>query len=60
MKPLDYATRARDAPSGPAGTSNSETTGLPWLDTWPGVYAFVFACFVVWVGLLALLTVIYS
>ena len=60
MKPLDHATGAEDAPSGAAGTSNSETTGLPWLDTWRGVYAFVFACFVVWVGLLIALTVIFS
>jgi hypothetical protein len=61
MKPLDVnATGDEHAPSGPAGTSDSETTGLPWLDTWHGVYAFVFGCFVVWVGLLIALTVIFS
>jgi hypothetical protein len=30
-------------------------TGLPWPTTWPGVYVFVFASFVVWVVLLAAL-----
>jgi hypothetical protein len=30
-------------------------TGLPWLRTWPGVYAVVLICFVAWVVLLVVL-----
>ena len=38
----------------------SEETGLPVFKTWPAVYLFVFATFVVWVLLLAALTGIFS
>jgi len=43
----------------PAG-GNEELTGLPGLRTWRGVFLFVFGCFVLWVGLLLALTVLYS
>lgn len=35
-------------------------TGLPWLHTWKGVYLFVLGSFIIWVGLLVALTVIFS
>jgi hypothetical protein len=57
MKPGDPITTAADTPSGPA--QNNEATGLPLLRTWRGVYLFVFGCFVLWVVLLAMLTVIF-
>jgi hypothetical protein len=34
----------------------SETTGLPWPRTWPGVYLIVLASFILWVVLLVALT----
>jgi hypothetical protein len=37
-----------------------ETTGLPGLRTWRAVYTVVIGLFVLWVGLLAWLTVSYS
>jgi hypothetical protein len=49
-----------DAPPHTAGESVEESTGLPWLPTWTAVYWFVFGCFVVFVGLLAALTVVFS
>jgi hypothetical protein len=33
-----------------------EATGLPGLHSWRAVYLFVLGCFVLWVGLLTLLT----
>ena len=39
---------------------DDESTGLPGLHTWRGVYLFVLGVFVVWVGLLAVLTRMYS
>ena len=38
----------------------AETTGVPGLRTWRSVYFFVAGIFVVWVGLLAWLTALYS
>jgi hypothetical protein len=38
----------------------TETTGLPWPRTWPGVYLFVVASFMVWIGLLVALTRFFS
>jgi hypothetical protein len=35
---------------------NDEATGVPGLRTWRAVYLFVFGLFVVWVGLLVLLS----
>lgn len=52
-----------DVQAGPpetAGASGDQTTGLPWLGTWRGVYVLVFASFVIWVGLLVALTVTFS
>jgi hypothetical protein len=37
-----------------------ESTGLPWLRTWRGVYLFVFGCFILWVVLLLALAVGFS
>jgi hypothetical protein len=39
----------------PADEPPDEATGLPWPRTWPGVYAVVVICFVLWVGLLVVL-----
>ena len=39
---------------------DDKATGLPWLNTWRDVYIFVLGCFVLWVGLLVALTVIFS
>ena len=53
--PEDSITAAETPPDG-----KDEATGLPGLRTWRGVYLFVFGCFVAWVVLLIVLTVIYS
>jgi hypothetical protein len=42
------------------GTAADESTGLPGLRTWRRVYAVVLALFVLWVGLLAWLTLAYA
>ncbi|SDS10089.1 hypothetical protein [Opitutus sp. GAS368] len=39
---------------------DDESTGLPGLRSWPAVYVFVLGVFVLWVGLLAALTEVYS
>jgi hypothetical protein len=44
----------------PAGASGDQSTGLPWPATWRGVYVLVIASFVIWIGLLVALTVIFS
>ena len=44
----------------PAPAPESEGTGLPGFRTWKSVYLFVIGCFVLWVGLLVLLTVVFS
>jgi hypothetical protein len=46
------------AAGGTAG--DAEGPGLPGLRTWRGVYLFVLGCFIVWVGLLTLLTRMFS
>jgi hypothetical protein len=38
----------------------SETTGLPWPRTWPGVYLVVLASFALWIMLLVALTDIFA
>jgi len=43
---------------GPADPGDLQT-GLPLLRSWRGVYLFVFGCFVLWVMLLAMLTVLF-
>ena len=54
MKPPgDQTAEAGDA-------SKPESTGLPGFRTWRGVYLFVLSVFLLWVGLLTLLTVMYS
>ncbi len=39
---------------------DDEFTGLPGFRSWRAVYVFVLGVFVVWVGLLAVLTEVYS
>ena len=41
----------------PAPASDDEATGLPGVRTWRAVYAVVLGVFVVWLGLLAWLSV---
>lgn len=48
-----------EPPESPSG-GGDETTGLPGLRTWRDVYLFVFACFVLSVLLLLVLTMSYS
>jgi hypothetical protein len=40
--------------------TEAEPTGLPGLNTWRGVYVFVFGSFILWVALLFALTRIFS
>ena len=47
-------------PPEPAHQPDDETTGLPLLRTWRGVYLFVFGTFILWVVLLNLLTRMFS
>jgi hypothetical protein len=47
-------------PVKPPADDRDELTGLPGLRAWRHVYLFVFACFVLWVLLLLVLTVSYS
>ena len=44
----------------PALPAEEEPTGLPGLRSWRAVYGFVFASFLVWIGLLAALTWAFS
>jgi hypothetical protein len=44
----------------PDGESESESTDLPLLHTWPSAYGFVLASFVLWVALLYALTRFFS
>jgi hypothetical protein len=50
----------RAHPGAPAVEPPDGATGLPWLRTWPAVYAFVLICFITWVVLLAVLERSYS
>jgi len=50
---------AENAPGGRVPPSD-EITGLPGLRTWRSVYIFVICVFVLWVGLLTVLTRLYS
>lgn len=36
--------------------SETDDTGLPWPKSWNGAYTFVICTFVIWIGLLLLLT----
>jgi len=60
MKPQDDTINSHAGPPEMAGDSSDQTTGLPWLNTWRDVYILVFFSFVLWVGLLVALTVIFS
>jgi hypothetical protein len=54
MTPPVPPSSASVPPEDPAGP------GLPGFHTWRGVYLFVLGCFILWVGLLALLTGLFS
>jgi hypothetical protein len=60
MNPSEDIPPAAQTQAGRDVAGEVEPTGLPFLRTWPGVYLFVFACFVVCVALLAALTFIFS
>jgi hypothetical protein len=62
MNSGDDSTSAANPASGDAGadTRDHELTGLPWFDTWRAVYVFVLGSFVFWVGLLFVLSVVFS
>ncbi len=47
-------------PREPAVEPPDGATGLPWLRTWPGVYALVLICLITWVVLLVVLERSYS
>jgi hypothetical protein len=49
-----------DSPPDPQRGADDETTDLPWLRTWPAVYAFVLGSFVVWIVLLTTLSRAFS
>jgi hypothetical protein len=51
---------AQPGAPGPAVEPPDGATGLPWLRTWPGVYALVLICFITWVVLLVVLERSYS
>jgi hypothetical protein len=59
MKPPTDRPVSENAPGGRVPPSD-ETTGLPGLRTWRSVYFFVLGVFVLWVGLLTVLTRLYS
>ena len=44
----------------PPSEPNDESTGLPGLRSWRAVYLFVLGVFVLWIGLLTVLTEMYS
>jgi hypothetical protein len=50
---------AQRTASNPAGPDDA-ATGLPWLESWAGVYAFVIGCLVTWVVLLVALKQAFS
>ncbi len=50
----------KDLPPARPANDPDEATGLPGVATWPGVYFFVFASFILWVLLLLALTMSYS
>jgi hypothetical protein len=60
MNPSDDTHDAKVRPPDLVDNSGDQATGLPWLNTWRGVYIFVLGCFVIWVGLLVALTAIFS
>ena len=60
MKAPDDKTSLADAAPGGGVAGDNELTGLPWLDTWRGVYVLVLGTFVLWVGLLFALSVVFS
>ena len=58
--PLDNVTQTKIVSPRPQTPGDGEGTGLPGLNTWRRVYVFVLGVFAVWVGLLALLTGMFS
>ena len=60
MNPPDKTADPAAPPTDAARPDAEEATGLPWLHTWRGLYWFVLASFIFWVGLLYALSVIFS
>ena len=62
MRPLgeDKTSGGDESLPEPADQAESETTGLPWLTTWRGVYLLVLGSFILCVGLLVVFTAIFS
>jgi hypothetical protein len=60
MKPRDHQAGTAPVPAKITKADDSSTTGMPWLRTWRSVYWFVLGSFVIWVGLLYLLGVVFS
>jgi hypothetical protein len=60
MKPPATANEPTDPSPAVGKMTDDAATGLPGLRTWRAVYLFVLGCFIVWVGLLALLTRMFS
>jgi hypothetical protein len=60
MKPTGRLTGPGDPSAELPGGMEDETTGLPILRTWRGVYLVVLCIFMVWVALLTMLSKMYS
>jgi hypothetical protein len=60
MIPPDDTIGTADQPPASAAEKGDEATGLPWLESWAGVYALVVGCFVTYVLLLVVLKQAFS
>jgi hypothetical protein len=60
MNPLDKTAGPASPLPNAAGPGDDAATGLPWLPTWRGLYWLVLGSFVLWVGLLFALSVVFS
>jgi hypothetical protein len=60
MIPSDETIGTAGQPPASATEEGDEATGLPWLRSWPSVYALVLGCFVTYVVLLVVLKQAFS
>jgi hypothetical protein len=60
MKPPDDKTAGLSGTTPRPADSDNRETGLPFLSSWRAVYAFVLAAFALWVGLLIVLSRMFS